>query len=286
MAWSLPAIVSGASAQPNRRQRSGTAARSLAGALVFGVATVSGAASGLASTPPCSAPEGLARLGAPTPVLVKAMKDGAAVRIVAFGSSSTEGAGASARDRAYPARLGAALRRMLPDHTFQIVNRGRGGELASDMLARMERDVINEAPTLVIWQTGVNDAIRGIDMETFQAQVEDGLERLKAAGIDVVLLDHQYYPRAEAVKDYRAYLALLRRIGAAHNVPVFQRYQLMTHLVKSGQFEIDDLLAPDRFHQNDLSYNCLGAILAEAIRGRLIRASVPVPLATTDARGQ
>jgi acyl-CoA thioesterase-1 len=286
MAWSLPAIVSGASAQPNRRQRAGTAARSLAGALVLCVATVSGAATALASTPPCSAPEGLARLGAPTPVLVKAMKDGAAVRIVAFGSSSTEGAGASARDRAYPARLGAALRRMLPDHSFQIVNRGRGGELASDMLARMERDVIAEAPTLVIWQTGVNDAIRGIDMETFQAQLEDGLERLKAAGIDVVLLDHQYYPRAEAVKDYRAYLALLRRIGAAHNVPVFQRYQLMTHLVKSGQFQIDDLLAPDRFHQNDLSYNCLGAILAEAIRVRLDRASAPALLETTDARGQ
>lgn len=286
MAWSLPAIVSGASAQPNCRQRSGTAARSLAGALVLYVATVSGTATALASTPPCSAPEGIARLGAPTPVLVKAMKDGAAVRIVAFGSSSTEGAGASARDRAYPARLGAALRRMLPDHTFQIVNRGRGGELASHMLARMERDVIAEAPTLVIWQTGVNDAIRGIDMDTFRAQVEDGLERLKAAGIDVVLLDHQYYPRAEAVKDYRAYLALLRRIGAAHNVPVFQRYQLMTHLVKSGQFQIDDLLAPDRFHQNDLSYNCLGAILAEAIRVRLDRASAPALLETTDARGQ
>ena len=286
MAWSLAADVSGAPARPDDKRRWRGATGWLAVAGVFLMVTAGGASTVAASTPPCSAPAGIARLGAPTPILVKALKDGGAVRIVAFGSSSTEGAGASARDRTYPARLGAALRRMLPEHTFQIVNRGRGGELASDMLARMERDVIGEAPTLVIWQTGVNDAIRGIDMETFRAQVEDGLERLKAAGIDVVLLDHQYYPRAEAVKDYRAYLALMRRIGAAHNVPVFQRYQLMTHLVKSGQFEIDDLLAPDRFHQNDLSYHCLGAILAEAIRVRLDRASAPALLETTDARGQ
>ena len=274
---------------PDRSARSigaGAITRAFAAAAMIATAAILGSSQVLASTPPCSAPDWIKRLGAPTPALVKAFREGTTIRIVAFGSSSTEGAGASARDRTYPARLGAALRRLLPEHTFKIVNRGRGGELARDMLARLERDVIGEAPTMVIWQTGVNDAIRGVEMEKFRGQVEDGLARLKAAGIDVVLLDHQYYPRAAAIKTYSAYLALLRRIGGAHNVPVFQRYQLMTHLVKSGQFRVDDLLAADRFHQNDLSYHCLGAMLAEAIHVRFNSAAAPASLETTDTRKQ
>lgn len=234
-----------------------------------------------ASTLPCSAPKALTRFGAPTPSLTKAFAANEAIRIVAFGSSSTEGAGASAQDRTYPARLAAMLRRMLPGRQFAVINRGRGGELASDMLARLERDVISASPTLVIWQTGVNDAIRGVDMGEFHAVVEAGIDRLRAEGIDVILLDAQYYPRALKVKDYRDYQVLIRKIATANNVPVFRRYQLMTHLVESGQFRIEELLAKDRFHLNDTSYNCLGAVIAEAIRMRLDDAARP---ATTTAR--
>jgi acyl-CoA thioesterase-1 len=243
----------------------------LAGAVL--AVTASGA---MASMLPCSAPEAITRLHAPTPALTKAFAANEAIRIVAFGSSSTEGAGASAQERTYPARLATMLRRMLPGRTFTVINRGRGGQLARDMLARLERDVISAEPTLVIWQTGVNDAIRGVDMGEFQAVVDAGIVRLKADGIDVILLDAQYYPRALKVKDYRAYQALLRKIGAVHKVPVFRRYQLMTHLVESGQFRIEELLAADRFHLNDTSYDCLGSVIAEAIRVRADAAIGPV----------
>jgi lysophospholipase L1-like esterase len=236
-------------------------------AAVIAAALLLGAAGG-ATAGPCAAPEAVTRFSAPMPAMRRAFETGAPVRIVAFGSSSTEGAGASARERTYPARLAAALRRSFPGRSFQVINRGKGGELAIHMLARLERDVVAEAPTLVIWQTGVNDAIRGVAMPMFAATVSDGLARLRAADIDVVLLDQQYYPKAAAVKNYSAYLALVRRLGAEHEVPVFRRYELMEYLVESGQFRIEDLLAPDRFHQNDLSYDCLGSVIAEAFKVR------------------
>ena len=222
----------------------------------------------VASVLPCTPPEGVARLAGPTPALLEALKANDEIKIVAFGSSSTEGTGASARERTYPARMAAALRRVLPGRRFKVINRGKGGELASDMLRRLERDVIAEEPALAIWQTGVNDAIRGIDMDDFRATVEEGISRLKERGVDVILLDAQYYPRSQNVSTYRDYVALMRKIGAAHDVPVFRRYQLMTHLVESGQFKVEELLAADRFHQNDTSYHCLGAVIAEAIRVR------------------
>lgn len=245
--------------------------------VLAGLALVSGSGGVAASMLPCSAPETITRLAAPTPVLMKAFETDDAIRIVAFGSSSTEGAGASAQDRTYPARLAAMLRRMLPGRRFTVINRGRGGELASDMLARLERDVISAGPTLVIWQTGVNDAIRGVDISEFQVVVEAGIARLKAEGSDVILLDAQYYPRASKVKNYRAYQTLLRKIGTTNKVPVFRRYQLMTHLVESGQYRIEELLAKDRFHQNDTSYDCLGAVIAEAIRIRFDDAARVTP---------
>ena len=43
----------------------------------------------------------------------------------------------------------------------------------------------------------------------------------------------------------------------------------MKHLIDSAQFTTAQLLAPDQFHLNDLSYACLGNVLASAIAGGL-----------------
>ncbi len=46
------------------------------------------------------------------------------VKIVAIGSSSTEGDGASSQAFAYPSRLEAALRLRLPDQSITVFNKG------------------------------------------------------------------------------------------------------------------------------------------------------------------
>lgn len=222
-----------------------------------------------ATPQPCHAPAELAKFGAPTPRLVRSFEADTTIRIVALGSSSTEGAGASSSTRSYPAQLEQALRQRVPSHHFEVINRGKGGQLAADMLARIDTDVIAAWPALVIWQTGVNDAIRNIDVAQFRATLEAGIARFKAHAIDVVLLDLQYYPTAAKVPAYRAYLDVIRDTGARLEVPVFRRFALMTHLIESRQFKAEELLAPDLFHQNDLSYSCLAAAMADAVGARL-----------------
>lgn len=232
----------------------------------------------------CRPPPAVLRFAAPIPVLAKAIKTAAPVRIVAFGSSSTAGAGASSGSKTYPARLQAALSILYPSRQISVVNKGRGGELITQMLVRMDRDVLAEKPTLVIWQTGVNDAIRKVDVEKFRADLDTGVKRLLAAGTDVILLDQQYYPKARKDADYKSYIDVVHEVAAKRSVPVFRRYELMAYLVESAQYRIDELLAPDQFHQNDLSYDCLGATLASALRARLDPPPAPLQPDKTNRR--
>jgi lysophospholipase L1-like esterase len=211
------------------------------------------------------------RLNAPLPKLAAALASSQPVRIVALGSSSTQGIGASSPKSCYPVRLQAELQRRFPDSKITVDNLGIGGQLAADMLPRIKKQVLPLEPTLVIWQTGVNDAMRRVDLEKFKQTVLSGIDMLQKKGVDVVLLDMQYFPRAEKVRDFARYLVAMRQIAEARKVPIVQRFAIMKHLVTSAQFTAQQLLAPDLFHPNDVTYGCLGRLMAEALQGEVAR---------------
>jgi acyl-CoA thioesterase-1 len=213
----------------------------------------------------CLVPKELGRFTAPLPNLTHAVTATSGIHIIALGSSSTAGSGASSQLASYPARLDAELDRRFPRKDFIVTNYGTGGQLARDMLTRIREDVLLQKPALVIWQTGVNDAVQDVGVETFQETLETGIRELKTAGIDIVLVDMQFYPRSERVAVYGDYLKAMRVVAQGQNIPLFGRFAIMKHLVKSGQYTTDQLLAPDNFHLNDLSYGCLADLLADAI---------------------
>jgi lysophospholipase L1-like esterase len=221
--------------------------------------------------PRCEAPATLVRFQAPLPHFSTALAAKEPVRIVALGSSSTQGIGASSPKTSYPVMLQAELRRRFPDSKITVDNRGVGGQLATHMLRRMKKDVLSRRPTLVIWQTGVNDAVRHVNVDKFRETVLRGIDMLQEAGIDVVLLDMQYFPRAEKVRDFTRYLVAMRQIAEARKVPIVQRYAIMKHLVTSAQFTPRQLLAADLFHPNDVTYGCLGRLMADALQGEVAR---------------
>jgi lysophospholipase L1-like esterase len=233
------------------------------------------------AAPKCLAPTNLIHFTAPLPAFAAALEKNEPVRILALGSSSTQGIGASSPKATYPVKLQAELRRRFPDSQITVVNLGVGGQLATDMLARMKRQVIAKKPTLVFWQTGVNDAIRHVDLAQFRKTVTSGIQLLQKYGIDVVLIDMQYFPRAEKIRDFARYLVAMRQIAEAAKVPIMQRFAIMKHLVTSAQFTPRELLASDLFHPNDLSYGCLGRMLADALQGEVIdsRRTVKLPAA-------
>lgn len=213
----------------------------------------------------CTAPPALVRLGNPLPNTARAVRRGRVVTIVAIGSSSTEGAGASDKAHTYPARLADELRQRWPRLTIQVVNSGVGGETAEQMLARFERDVLPYSPQLVIWQTGSNSALLGKDVAGYEATVRRGIAQLKAARIDIVLMDPQYAPRVLARPIHRRIVDTINLVASDLKVAVFHRYEVMHHWVASGQLSMEDMVSRDQLHMNDLSYACIARLLADAL---------------------
>lgn len=218
---------------------------------------------------PCTAPKELVRFGAPLTNLVQAFRTSKLIRIVALGSSSTAGSGASSPHASYPAQLDDELERRFGGWDFKVTNLGVGGQLASDMLERMDKHVLPREPHLVLWQTGVNDAIRDIGIESYRTTLKTGIEKLRGKGIDVILVQMQFYPKSERVQGYTDYLRVMHEVAAQDEIAVFRRFSIMKHFIKSGQFTPAQLLSPDLFHMNDLSYGCLAGLMADAIEDQV-----------------
>jgi lysophospholipase L1-like esterase len=208
----------------------------------------------------------MVRFGNPLPNMARAVRGGGVLTIVAIGSSSTAGTGASDAAHTYPARLAEELRLRWPRLTVQVLNRGVGGETAEAMLARFERDVLVYSPQLVIWQTGSNSALQGRGVDAYEAAVRRGIAKLKAARIDIVLMDPQYAPRVLARPLHDRFVATLRVVASDLGVAMFNRFAVMRHWVTSGQLAMEDMVSSDRLHMNDLSYGCIARLLADALQ--------------------
>lgn len=190
-------------------------------------------------------------------------QEGTGLRIVALGSSSTAGAGASTPGAAYPAMLQRRLAARFPELAVELVNAGVGGDTVADNLTRLERDVLAVRPDLVIWQVGTNDALLGIDPATVRAGLEDGISRLRAAGAEVVLMDGQFRPAHPEDAAARAVRAAVRDAAAAAGVGLLGRFELMRGWLAGGRFTAATILHADGLHMNDASYACLAERVAD-----------------------
>jgi lysophospholipase L1-like esterase len=187
--------------------------------------------------------------------------------VVAVGSSSTEGIGASTPALSYPSRLEAELRQRFPRIDVRVINRGKRGEDAPEELARLDSDVIAERPDLVIWQVGTNAVLRRDDLATDRDLIRRGIDRLQRSASDVVLMDLQYAPRVIARPAYAEMQQLLVEVAHDTHVGMFRRFEIMRHWQAEEPPDAAPAIGPDGLHMTDRSYGCLAAGLAEAIAG-------------------
>ncbi len=145
------------------------------------------------------------------------------------------------------------------------MNKGVGGEIAEQMLARFTRDVLPYRPQLVIWQTGSNQALRSGDMQGYENTVREGIARLKAAQIDIILMDPQYAPRVLGRPLHKAIVDTIGEVANDLKVAVFRRFAVMRHWVSSGEYKVEDIISRDQLHMNDASYSCIARLLADSL---------------------
>jgi acyl-CoA thioesterase-1 len=194
--------------------------------------------------------------------------------IVAIGSSSTFGAGASSPELSYPSRLAVELQALVPDSPITVYNRGVNGETAPDMLARFDRDVFSVNPDLVIWQVGSNSVLLERPIAPAATLIQDGLSRLKTAGADVILINPQYAPKVIAKHDADLMVDLIAGAAKENSVNLFQRYALMRYWRLTEDVPFGKFVSKDELHMNDWSYGCVAKLLAGAIQDVVMRATV------------
>ncbi|MEP7030254.1 MAG: SGNH/GDSL hydrolase family protein [Pseudolabrys sp.] len=233
--------------------------------------------------PTCDAPLDLLRLANPLSRVAHKLAAKEPIVIVAIGSSSTWGAGASSPAANYPNRLADELKVTFPTQSFTVLNRGVGGEEVPQMLMRFDTAVIAEKPDLVLWQIGTNSVIRDHMSPESGLRIRDGLSRIRAIGADIVLVDPQFAPKVIVKPEVEKMVDLISATAKLENVGLFRRFAVMKRWHVADNLPFETFVSPDGLHMNDWGYACmakgLGMAIAEAAQRPIMSATARPSLA-------
>jgi lysophospholipase L1-like esterase len=220
------------------------------------------------TAPACDAPLDLVRMANPLSRVAHKLASNEPITIVAIGSSSTAGAGASTPAGSYPSRLAVELKQHFPKSSIAVINRGANGEEIADMLKRFDAAVVAAKPDLVLWQLGTNSIIRDHMSTDHGVLIRAGLKKIRAIGADVVLIDPQFAPKVIAKPEAAHMVELIAATAKQEDVDLFRRFDVMKHWVEVDHIAVESFVAADGLHLNDWSYACmakgLGLAIAEA----------------------
>ncbi|HEY7436298.1 MAG TPA: arylesterase [Methylomirabilota bacterium] len=139
--------------------------------------------------------------------------------IVAFGDSLTAGLGVPA-DQTYPARLGERLRR--EGYDYKVVNAGVSGDTTAGGLRRVDW-ALRLKPEIVILELGVNDALRGQNLASVRANLDQLVARFQAAGARVLVAGMRLPPNygTPYAEDFHRLFGEVARTRNAPHIPFF-----------------------------------------------------------------
>jgi hypothetical protein len=182
------------------------------------------------------------------------------ILVIGAGSSSLPGSGV---DKAYPARLEAALAQLLPGVAVKVTTDIKPGRTAADAIKPLISNLASAKPVLTIWQAGTVDAMRSVEVDAFSAALDQGIEASRKAGSDVVLVNAQYSPRTESIIALGAYSDNMRWAALRHEIPLFDRFGLMKSWAELGTF--DFTATTKKLEIAEQVHDCIGRLLADLV---------------------
>jgi hypothetical protein len=127
--------------------------------------------------------------------------------------------------------------------------------LAKDAADRVRRGVAEGEPALVVWRTGLADALAVTDPARFRRIVQRAAAWISAQNADLVLVDLAYTGAGAHEPTYRRYVDALAQVGRDGEAAVFRRYAITEAWARAG-------VAPGQMAESEA---CLAQILADAI---------------------
>jgi len=201
-------------------------------------------------------------------------------RIVFLGDSITQaGAGAGG----YVTLAKEALAKKYPDRGIEIIGAGVSGNRVPDLEARLDRDVIENKPTLVVIYIGINDVWHSLQNRgTSKADFEQGLrriiKRIQEAGARVILCTPSVIGEKtdgsnplDAMLD--EYSQISRTVAReTHSRLLDLRRQFIAQLKANNKENVDNkVLTDDGVHLNAAGNRFVAERMLEAVEGRILR---------------
>ena len=212
----------------------------------------------------CDMPDDVLSGARPMPAVQRGLQPGP-LRVLVLGSGSITGPGASGPTATWPARLQALLEARFPGRNVEVALRGGRGVTVTDHLALLRDGPGGDAPSLVLWQAGTVEAVRGLDPDEMGEALRQGAERIRRWGADLIIMDQQFSRFLRANTNIEPYRDKLRLVAAAASASFFGRYDLMLHWVDSAAVDMERAPRAERTALTDRLNDCVARALADFI---------------------
>lgn len=221
----------------------------------------------------CQVPNDAVIRESPLPNVAAALQKRKVIKILAIGASATIG-----RRGTYTGQIEQILEQAVTGLDVVIINRGVSGELAADAVRRIKTEVALNAPDLVLWQVGTNDALAYVPIDELRDTIVEMIRWLKDHKVDVVLVGLQFVHREAQDDNYRTVRELIRSIAEQEKVVVVRRSEAMRLLTQAA--DSGGGLFPEEFAKTEAGYACLAEYVSRAIAlgafGRGLRDQPPL----------
>ena len=208
------------------------------------------------------------------PILFSVSKP-AKQKVVFFGDSLTE---MGARPGGYIPRIDSLARLENRSADFEFVGAGVGGNKVYDLYLRMEEDLLNKNPDIVVIFIGINDVWHkssfgtGTDVDRFERFYNAILKKLKDRNIKAILCTPSVIGERNDMSnqqdgDLNYFSGLVRNIAIKNELPLVDLRAIMIDYLKANNPENKErnILTTDRVHFN----NAGNELVAESIWKKL-----------------
>jgi lysophospholipase L1-like esterase len=183
-------------------------------------------------------------------------------RIIFFGDSITY---AGVQPTGYITRIGQMLEKQGLKDKFELIGSGIGGNKVYDLYLRLEEDVLNKKPDIVIIYVGVNDVWHkssfgtGTDLDKFEKFYQALINKMKANSIKVIVctpaaIGERTDSSNQQDGDLNQYSKSIRNLATKNELALCDlRKEFQDYNIKNNpENKEKSILTTDRVHLNEL----------------------------------
>lgn len=198
-------------------------------------------------------------------------------RIVFLGDSITQ---AGARPGGYVTLVRKAIEKRYPEHGIEVIGAGISGNRVPDLEKRLERDVLDRKPTIVVVYIGINDVWhtpkgRGTPRDEYEAGLTRIVKQIQDSGAKVILCTPSVIGEQGKLANsldglLEEFCGVSRKVAANTGSQLLDlRQRFLAHLAEKNAQDVEKgVLTSDGVHLNAAGNRFVAEAMLDALGAR------------------